>query len=353
MNASHLLFLGTYTRSGPSRGIYAVRLDAATGEFSAPSLAAETADPTWIELSPDRGTLYAVQPSAAQVVAFRVDAAAGRLVPAAAPAPVPPGIAPCHLAVERTGRLLVAANYHDSFVAAIPLLPGGEPGAPRILRHAGRSVHPTRQEKAHVHSVTLSPDERFVIVADLGLDRLFTYVLDADAATLAPADPPWVATAPGAGPRHCKFSADGRFLYVINELDNTLATYAYDAARGSLSPRQVVPTLPPGTAVASTTAEVRLHPNGRFLYGSNRGHDSLAVFAIHPADGTLSLVEIVPSGGPTPRNFALSPDGRWLVCGHQGAALLTAFRVDPATGRLTRSPHAAAVPSCVCVAFHR
>lgn len=352
MNPGHLLFLGTYTRSGSSRGIYSVGLDPVTGEFSPPLLAAETADPTWIEFSPDRRTLYAVQPSPAQVIAFRVDAAHGRLDPPAGPPPATPAIAPCHLAIERTGRLLVAANYHEGFVAAIPLGGDGAPGAPQLIRHAGRSVHPTRQEKAHVHSVTLSPDERFVLVADLGLDRVFTYAIDAATGSLAPADPAFVATAPGAGPRHCRFSADGRCLYVINELDNTIATYAYDAARGTLAVRQIVPTLPTDTRIANTTAEIRLHPNGRFLYGSNRGHDSVAVFAIHPADGTLSPVEIVPSGGPTPRNFALSPDGRWLVCGHQGAPRLTAFRVDPATGRLTRSPHTAAVPTCVCVAFH-
>lgn len=350
MSRSHLLFLGTSTRSGSSQGIYSVRLDGETGALSPPLLAAATVDPGWIELSPDRRFLFAIHPTAGQAVTFRVDARRGALEPALVPAPAGRAVPPSHLAVDATGRVLLAANYHEGYVAAIPIGADGALGAPRCVRHEGRSVHPTRQEKPHVHSVTVSPDNRFAIVADLGLDRIFTYALDPAAAILTPATPPFVASTPGAGPRHCKFGPGGRRLYAINELDNTITAYAYDPATGRLSPLQSVPTVPPG-GVPSTTAEIRVHPNGRFLYGSNRGHDSLAVFAIHPADGTLSPVEVVPSGGATPRNFALSPDGQWLVCGHQGTDRLTVFRVDPTTGRLTRSPHTATVPTCICVAF--
>ena len=165
--------------------------------------------------------------------------------------------------------------------------------------------------------------------------------------------PPFVATAPGAGPRHFKFSPDGRRGYAINELANTIAAYDYDAARGALTPVKIAPTLPADFTAANTTAEIRVHPNGRFIYGSNRGHDSIAVFALDPAGGVSGHqpIAIVPTGGKSPRNFALSPNGRWLVCGHQDTPLLTVFRIDPTTGRLSRTPHTADVSSCVCVLF--
>lgn len=352
MARSHLMFLGTYTRTGASRGIYALRLDADTGALSPPELVAETPDPGWITLAPDGRTLFAIHPSPAQAIAFRIDASAGRLTPLTPPAAAPRAAAPSHLAVDATGRTLLAANYAEGYVAAVPILPDGTLGVPRIVRHEGRSVHPTRQTQPHVHSVTLSPDNRFVLVADLGLDRVYSYAVGAAAATLVPAAIPFVAAVPGAGPRHVKFGADGTQAYVINELDNTIASYRYDARTGALTPRQVVTTLPADFTAPTTTAEIRLHPNGRFLYGSNRGHDSIAVFSIDPTTALLRLVEIVPSGGRTPRNFALSPDGRWLVCGHQDTPLLTVFRVDAATGRLERLPHTAPVPVCICVLFH-
>lgn len=352
MASSHLIFLGTYTAKGPSQGIYTVRLDGETGALSAPELAATATDPAWLALSPDRNYLYAIHGSAAQAHGFAVDAARGKLTPLPA-AEAPVANPPSHLAVDATGRVLLAANYRDGFVAALAIKPDGSLGAPQVIRHEGRGPHPTRQEKPHVHSVTVSPDNRFVIVADLGLDRVFSYALDPVQARLTPANPPFVATLPGAGPRHFKFSPDGRRGYVINELANTIAAYDYDAPRGALTPANVVPTLPPDFTGSNTTAEIRVHPNGRFVYGSNRGHDSIAVFALDPATGRpgATPVEIIPTGGKNPRNFALSQDGRWLVCGHQDTPLLTVFRVDSATGRLSRTPHTAEVASCVCVLF--
>jgi 6-phosphogluconolactonase len=358
MASSHLIFLGTYTKTS-SRGIYAVRLDATTGALSAPVLAAEARDPAWITISPDKRFLYAVQASAAQAIGFSIDAANARLTPLAGAAPEPGGVvgspaigAPCHLAVDAMGRTLLAANYGDGYVASMPIHADGSVGAPTVIRHTGRSVHATRQDKPHAHSVTVSPDNRFVLVCDLGVDQILSYALDPAAAKLTPANPPSIATAPGAGPRHFKFGADGRQGFAINELDNTIVVYGYDVARGALTPQQTVPTLPAGFTGQNSTAEIRVHPNGKFLYGSNRGHDSIAVFAIDQATGTLSLVEITPSGGKAPRNFALSPDGAWLVSGHQGSDELTVFRVDAATGRLARTAHSARVPMCVCVAFY-
>jgi 6-phosphogluconolactonase len=205
-----------------------------------------------------------------------------------------------------------------------------------------------------------------VIVCDLGLDKIFSYALDhaptppttasdttsPATATLSPAAAPFVATAPGSGPRHFKFSVDGRFAYAITEMGGTIEAFTYTAATGALTPLQVIASLPADFTGLKWGAEVRVHPGGRFLYASNRTHDSLAVFAIAADTGRLTLVEIVPSGGKNPRNFALSPDGHWLVCAHQDSFNLTVFRVDLATGRLAPTPHTASVPMCVCVLFY-
>ncbi|MSU48212.1 MAG: lactonase family protein [Opitutus sp.] len=352
MASSHLIYLGTYTRNG-SKGIHAVRLDPDTGALGTPFLTAETPDPAWITFSPDRKFLYAIHPSTAQAVGFAVDAESGRLtaLQAEAAATANP---PSHLAVDATGRTLLAANYRDGFVAAIPIRADGTLGPPNPIPHHGRGQYSKRQDKPHVHSVTPSPDNRFVIVADLGVDRIFSYALDPSAATLTPANPPSVATVPGAGPRHFKFGLDGKHAYAINELNSTIVAYDYDAPRGALTPRQVISTLPADFKAPSTTAEIRVHPNGKFVYGSNRGHDSIAVFAVDAATGLLGAqpVEIVKSGGKTPRNFTLCPDGKWLVCAHQDQDILTVFKVDPATGRLAKTPHTAPVPMCVCVLFY-
>ncbi len=352
MASSHLIYLGTYTRGG-SKGIYATRLDDDTGALSTPTLVAEAVDPAWVTLSPDRRFLYTLHPSEAQAIGFSVDPESGKL--AALPAmPAAAANPPSHLAVDATGRALLAANYRDGFVAILPIHSDGTLGLPTSYPHQGSGKDPKRQDKPHVHSVTPSPDNRFVIVADLGVDRIFSYAMDSAAAKLTPGQPGLVATEPGAGPRHFKFGADDKFAYAINELNNTIAAYRYEAQNGALTPLQSVSTLPSDFTAANTTAEIRVHPNGKFLYGSNRGHDSIAVFAIDPATGRLSAqpVETVKSSGKNPRNFALSPDGRWLVCAHQDTALLTVFSVDPATGRLTATEHTAPVNSCVCVLFY-
>lgn len=350
MPSSHLIFLGTYTRT-TSKGIYAVRLDDATGALSAPTLAAEAANPTWLEFSPDKKFLYTVHASATQAVGFAVDAAQGRLTPLPA-APVEAASSSSHLAVDRTGRVLVSANYPDGYVTAVPIRADGTLGAPTRTQHHGKSVDPTRQDKPHAHSVTLSPDNRHVVVCDLGLDKIFSYALDLGAAKLAPAAAPHAACTPGSGPRHFKFGADGRHGYAITEMGGTVEVFDYDAARGALTPKQAISTLPEDFAGLKWNAEVRVHPNGKFLYASNRTHDSLTVFSIAPDSGRLTFVDRVLSGGKTPRNFALSLDGKWLVCGHQDSDNLTVFRVDAATGRLTSTPHTATVPMCVCVLFY-
>lgn len=352
-----LLFLGTYTPAGgASRGIQAVRLDPATGTLGEPVLAAETANPTFLAWHPDGRTLYALTESGTvngkpggALAAYRFDPATGGLTrlnvePAG-------GIGLAHVGVDATGRTAAVISYHGGYVAAFPIRADGSLGARTTLIPHGGPLGPNtnRQDKPHPHSVTFSPDNRFVHVCDLGLDRIFRYALDPAAATLTPAGE--TASRPGAGPRHGKFSADGKFLYVINELNGTIEVFAADPATGALTRVQTAATLPAGFTGENICAEIRLSPDGRFVYGSNRGHDSLAVFARDAATGMLTPVEIVPTGGKHPRNFNLSPDGRWLVCANKDSDNVTVFARDAATGRLTRTAQSLGVPQAVCVLF--
>ena len=353
--SSQLIYLGTYTNKGvASRGIYAVRLDTDTGQLSEPVLAAEAANPTFLALHPNGKMLYSLSETDAVqgkpgggARSFQIEQATGRLTPLDLQSTG--GIACAHLGLDPAARTLVLASYNGGQVTSFPLNPEGRIGPAVSTQLITGPLGPdkSRQDKPHPHSVTFSSDNRFVYVCDLGLDRIFRYQLNAS--SLVPAG--MFASAPGAGPRHSKFSPDGKFFYVINELAGTIATYACNAATGDLTAQQVVSTLPDGFAGSSTCAEIRLHPNGRFVYGSNRGHDSLAVFARNPTDGTLTRIEIVPSGGGHPRNFALSPDGRWLVCANRDSNNLVVFKVDPATGRLTATGNTAHVPQAVCVLF--
>lgn len=351
MPSSHLIFFGTYTRNSTSQGIYAAWLDATTGALSEPVVAAAVTDPSWITLTPDRKFLYAIHGAPIQSIGFTVNAATGHLQALPSNAPAGGANPPSHLAVDATGRVLLSANYRDGYLTAVSIAADGSLGQPRFIHHEGSGPNPKRQEKPHPHSVTLSPDHRYVIVADLGLDKIFTYALDASTATLTPATPPFVRTEPGVGPRHFAFGQDGRHGYVINEMGGTVTVYDYDPASGALRPKQTISTLPADFTGEKWNAEVRVHPSDKFLYASNRNHDSLAAFAIDPISGELTLLEIIPSGAKNPRNFAVSPDGKWLVCGHQETELVTVFSIDLTSGKLTPTRHTARVASAVCVLF--
>ncbi|HVT74785.1 MAG TPA: lactonase family protein [Lacunisphaera sp.] len=350
------ILLGTYTDTA-SRGIYAVRLNGDTGALSAPELVAALPDPEFLAADPGGHTLYALtrvkgpdgRPVAA-VASFRVEAD-GRLAPLNTQ---PTGRGSLtHLAVDATGRMLVAASYGGGYVVSFPLEPDGRLGAAATILDQAGALGPVkdRQNAPHPHSVTLSPDNRLAWVADLGLDRVFAYRLDPTRGTIAPADPAAVVLAAGTGPRHTKFSPDGRFYYVLGELDATITACRYDAGRGVAEPFQRISLLPEGDTGRRSGSEIRIHPNGRFVYAANRFHNVIAVFARDPETGALTRIEVVPSGGEIPRNFSLSPDGAWLVCAHQDSGNLTVFKVDAATGRLTATPHTAQVARAVCVLF--
>jgi 6-phosphogluconolactonase len=358
--ASQLMFIGTYTpKDGTSKGIYAVRLDPATGALGTSEVAAETPNPTFLAWHPAKPVLYALgegpgpdRKISGGAAAFAYDAAAGKLTPLNARGAG--GGNTTHLVADATGKMLVTVSYGGGQVAAFPLAADGRLGErTAFIAHQGPlGPNKSRQDKPHPHSATLSPDNRFVFVADLGLDRVLSYRLDPATAALTPNDAGFITVTPGSGPRHTKFSKDGKFYYILGEIDGSMTTCAYDPASGTGKPIQHTTTLPDGFKVTDPdrAAEVRVHPNGKFVYASNRGHESIAVFAVQ-ANGTLKLVEITPCGGKHPRNFELSPDGNWLVCANQDTNNLVSFKVDAATGRLTATGHTVTVPKPVCVLF--
>jgi len=346
-----LVYLGT-----GNRGIYAVRLDPADGTLTPPVLVANPWNPGFLALSPDRRTLYAANDLAPHAVggvtAYRVDPASGRLA-FLSQQPSGDGTPP-HLVVDATGRMLLAADYGAGSVCAWPIAGDGSLGARSALLSDRGPPGPNhvRQSGPHAHSVTLSPDNRFVLVCDLGLDRVFVDRLDPARALLEPNDPPFAAVPAGAGARHGKFSSDGRFFYTLNELGGSVCVFAWDGARGALDLRQTISTLPAGFHGRNLSAEIRIHPDGRFVYASNRGADSLTLFARNADDGTLRFIEAVPSGGRNPRNFALSPDGRWLLCANSATNDLAVFAVDARDGRLHPTAHRASVRQAICVLFY-
>jgi 6-phosphogluconolactonase len=354
-----LVYIGTYTKTS-SKGIYVARFDPATGKLGEAALAAETVNPSFLALSPDRRHLYAVgegggatyngQPSGT-ISAYSINPADGKL--ALINTTVTAGRSPCHVSITPDGANVLVANYSSGTVTLLPVLAdGGLDGPAYVDQHEGKSIHPSRQKGPYAHSINPSADGRFAFAADLGTDKVYTYRIDSTTRTLAPAEPASVSVEPGSGPRHLALSPDGRRAYVINELSSTLTTFNVDAATGALKAVQTLSTLPAGFTGNSTTAEVAVHPSGRFVYGSNRGHDSIAVFKADPENGTLTAVDHTPTQGRTPRNFSLDPSGRWLIAANQDGDSLVVFAVDQTTGRLTPTGQTLAVGMPVCVRFY-
>lgn len=351
-----LVYVGTYT--GPkSKGIYAFRFNAKDGRAETPFLAAETAHPTFLALAPNKRFLYAVGElgtfqgkKAGGVSAFSIDRATGRLDLLNQVSSGGPG--PCHLVLDATGKWVLVANYGGGSVALLPIQGNGALGeAVSFHQHQGSSLNPQRQEGPHAHGVTLDAANRVAIVPDLGLDRLMIYRLDAVNGRLTPNDPPHAAVKPGSGPRHLAFAPDDKHAYGINELSSTVTVYAYDSAGGSLAEVQTLSTLPDGFDRDNSTAEIEVHPTGKFVYGSNRGHDSIAVFARDLQRGTLERVANVPTQGKAPRNFAIDPTGAWLWAANQGSDNLVLFRIDPERGLLQPAGVTVDIGSPVCVQY--
>jgi len=354
-----LVYVGTYTGKG-GEGIYAYRFNPATGEAHLPGLAVATDNPSFLAVDPKSRFLYAVnelvtfqdKPTGA-ISVFAIDRGSGRLNLVQQGSSL--GVEPAYVSLDRTARYLLVANYDVANFSGgnSGVFPIGDDGrlSPRsaFLQEAGSSVHPERQAGPHPHSIQVTPDNRFVIVADLGLDKLFVYRFDDKTGSLTPGNPPFVKADPGAGPRHVAFAPSGKFVYVVNELASTITVFAYEPGPGALFQKQTVSTLPEDFAGKNTAAEIVVDAKGRFMYVSNRGDDSITVFTINPDNGNLKFLERVPSGGRTPRSIAIDPTGQWLFAANQDSGDIKLFRIDPASGRLAATSRSLKIVSPVCV----
>jgi 6-phosphogluconolactonase len=348
------VFVGTYTGNG-SKGIYRFDFNTDTGKMSEPKLAAETVSPSFLAIDPTGRYLYAVgEVDAFQgkkgggVVAFAIDGKSGALK--ALNSRLSGGAGPCHLMVDKTGKNVLVANYGGGSVAVLPIDDDGEL-APRttFIQHTGSSVNKSRQSEPHAHSVNLDPSNRFAIVADLGLDKMMVYAFDAVRTTLTPADPAFAKLTPGSGPRHFAFHPDGLHAYTINELNSTVTAWTFH--RGVLTEIESVSSLPDGFKGANYPADIHVHPSGKFVYGSNRGHDSIAAFSVDQKSGKLTPVGHQGKDIKNPRNFTIDPTGKFLLVANQDLDTVVVFRIDQTTGALTETGGTIKVPRPVCLQF--
>jgi len=354
--SQYLLYVGTYTK-GESKGIYAFRYDPKSADATSLGLAAETANPSFLAASPDQRFLYAVNElteyqgaSSGAVTAFAINPGDGKLTQLNESASR--GADPCYISFDRTGKYVLVANYTGGSIVVFPVSQDGhlEP-ASAFVQHQGRGQNPERQEGPHAHWIETTPDNRLALVADLGLDEILIYRFDAKTGTLMPNDPPFGKTDAVAGPRHVSLHPNGKFVYVIDELSSTITVFAFDSSHGSLQALQAISTLPADFKGKNDTAEIHVHPNGKFLFASNRGHDSIAVFSIDQNTGKLSFTADFPTGGKTPRNFELDPGGTHLLVANQDSGNIVTFTIDQQNGRLTSTGQERKVPSPVSLRF--
>jgi 6-phosphogluconolactonase len=356
------VYIGTYTGK-ESKGIYQFDFDLATGKATKPELAGEATNPSFLALHPSGKFLYSVGQmrqlgefgagKVGSVDAFSVDPATGKLTllnqePAK-------GDNPCFVSLDDDGKFAFVACYSSGEIAALPIDADGrlKPASAHV-KHEGKSVDKARQNEPHAHAIKLDPTNRFALAADLGTDRIYVYKFNGSDGSLTPNDPPAGIANPGGGPRHFAFHPSGKFVYVINEMGMTVTAYTWDSKTGEMKPIDTISTLPPGVEMSNlSTAEVVVHPSGKFLYGSNRGHDSIAIFSIDPATGKLTPQGHVPTGGKTPRNFNVDPTGKWLLAANQNSGTIHVFRIDEKTGKLTPNGEVIEVPTPVCVKFYQ
>jgi 6-phosphogluconolactonase len=362
-----LVLVGTYTEpivfgtgkvvEGKGEGIYAFRVDESSGALQAVGATAGVANPSYLAPDATGRFLYAVnelkvfggRPSGT-VSAFAIGPADATL--RALNTQLTHGTDPCHVAVHPQGKHVFVANFMSGSVCVLPVRDDGSLGAAcDFVQHQGSGIDPQRQRGPHAHAVTFDPSGRFAFVPDLGLDRVMIYRFDNRRGMLEPNAPPWIKMRPGAGPRHLAFHPGGRFAYLANELDSTVAALSFDATSGALEHLQSVPTLPDDFAGDSTCAHIDVHPCGRFVYVSNRGHDSIAIHRVDARSGKLTCVGHAQTRGRTPRSFGIDPGGRFLFAANQDSDCIVAFRIDSDTGALRAIGEAVRVPTPVCVKF--
>jgi 6-phosphogluconolactonase len=349
-----LVYVGTYANAD-AKGIHAFKLDLTTGKLTPAGSFVGGPNPGFVAIHPSGKYLYAINEvgeyqgkKTGSVTSFSIGADGG-LTKLNEADSFGPG--PCHVTVDRRGKNVLLANYGGGSVAVLPIAGDGKLKPPSSgVQHTGSSVDKGRQEAPHAHSINVSPDNRFAFAADLGLDAVRIYKFNADTGQLDQNDPPEVKVAPGSGPRHFAFHPDGKRAYVINEMKCTLTAFEYDAKTGALRETQTLPTTPDGVQRGYSTAEVQVHPNGRFVYGSNRGAHTIAIFSV-AGDGKMAVVGHQPTGGRTPRNFGIDPTGTFLLAANQDTNDIHVFRIDRDTGKLTPTGEKVSVPKPVCVKF--
>jgi len=355
--SEYFAFIGTYTSKTDSKGIYSLHFDSDTGRLTSVVLAATTQDPSFLTVARNEKYLYAVNElsdfegkKSGAVTSYSMDPKSGKLTQLNQ---VPSGGAdPCYVSFDQTGKYLLVANYTGGSVATFPIAPDGRIGsASALVQHTGSGPNKERQEGPHAHYIGSSADNRFVFVVDLGLDEVVVYHLDPAKGSLTPNHPPFAKLAPGAGPRHLAFHPNGKFGYVLSEVNSTVTAFAYDSKSGSFSTVQTLSTIPKNFTAHNDTAEIAVHPSGKFLYASNRGEDSIAEFNIDPAKGTLTFGGDFSTQGKTPRNFALDPTGKFLLAANQESNNIVVFRIDQSTGALTATGQVAQVPAPVDIVF--
>ena len=360
-NKPYLVYVGTYTNKTKSKGIYAYLFDPGVGKLSPLGVAAESEDPSFLAVHPSGKYLYAVneidhfggQKSGA-VSSFAIDSKSGKLTLLNQVSTQ--GAGPCYISLDKTGKFVLVANYDGGSIAVFPIREDGSLApASAFVQHSGSSVEKERQQGPHAHWIGTSPDNRFALAADLGLDEILVYRFNSAKGTLAPDTPPFAKLNPGAGPRHFAFHPNGKFAYVLTEMGSSVAAFAYKASNGSLSPLQTVSTLSilrKDYSGPKEAAEIAVHPSGKFLYASNRaGIDTISAFSIDPVKGTLHLKDEYSTMGKTPRNFAIDPTGKFLLAANQESNKIVIFRIDPTTGALSPTGEVTEAPAPVCITF--
>lgn len=357
MSMNHLheyfVYAGAARGDNGDEGIYIYKMDMDSGDLRPIDVVNDISNPSFLAIHPSHRFLYAIDedrsksPSEAGVSAFAIDPETGGLTHINRQLSHGRGL--CHIIVDHEGKNVLTAHYGGGTVSVLPILDDGRLGeATAVIQHEGSGVH-TRQEAPHPHSIFVDPNNKFALVPDLGLDKVMVYRFDADRGTLEPAKQPSATVSPGSGPRHFAFHPNGEIGYVINELSSTITAFDYDGTQGLLTEIQTISTLPEDYKDESWTAEILVHPSGRFVYGSNRGHDSIAIFSVNPDRGTLSLVGFEPTQGGHPRNFAMDPTGTFLYAENRDSNNIVVFRIDSKTGRLDATGHITEMPRPVCI----
>jgi 6-phosphogluconolactonase len=350
---SLMVYFGTYTSGeSSSKGIYVSWLDLESGKLSDPVLATLAENPSFIEIHPNDNYLYAVRESgeAGMVGAYEIDKKTGLLTfineqPSQ-------GEGPCHLNIDHAGKNLLVANYGGGSVGVIPIKTDGQLSLPTGFgQHRGSSINVKRQSQPRAHSVNVSPDDRFAFVPDLGIDKIMIYKLDVEKGIIKPNQPSFAQLKPGAGPRHFSFHPNGIYAYVINELNSTITAFNYETTKGVLTTIQNITTLPVNYNDSNSCAEIRVHPGGQYLYGSNRGHDSIAIYQVNQDDGTLVSTGHMTDGIKTPRNFNITPNGEYCIVANQGNSTVIVLRIDQDTGGLEPTGSNITLSKPVCVRF--